>query len=203
MKVCLCLSRRSLHGYKFQAPEKNGRLDAGILLLITEKSEIRLHCKKNKLFNTENCRFAPKFDVVVAVVSLNTKIIVPCAIIEHQGRILATQRNALGSLPLKWEFPGGKTEEGETLTEALLREIMEELSVKIHIGKQLPTSSRHYEGREILLIPFLCKLAPKQKILLTEHEQMVWLFPYELQTLDWAEADLDVIKNYLDYLKEV
>ncbi len=137
----------------------------------------------------------------MAVVSVNTRIIVPCAIIEHQDRILATQRNALGSLPLKWEFPGGKMEAGETLAEALSREIMEELSVHITIGRQLPSASRLHEGREIVLIPFLCKLPPRQKIVLTEHEQMVWLFPYELQALDWAEADLDVIKNYLDYLQ--
>lgn len=138
----------------------------------------------------------------MTIVSLNIKVIVPCAIIEHNGRILATQRNAHGSLPLKWEFPGGKLEEDETLQGALAREIMEELSVKIAIGKQLPTATRAYDGREIHLVPFLCKLLPKQTIVLTEHEQMVWLFPHELQTLDWAEADLIVIKNYLDYLKK-
>ncbi|ODS83284.1 MAG: NUDIX hydrolase [Cytophagaceae bacterium SCN 52-12] len=125
---------------------------------------------------------------------------VPCAIIEKDGRILVAQRNALGSLPLKWEFPGGKLESGESDEEGLSREIMEELSVKIVIKTRLASTSRDDGWREIVLIPFVCSLPAGQHILLTEHEQMAWLSREEFYTVDWAEADRRVVKTYESYL---
>lgn len=124
---------------------------------------------------------------------------VPCAIIERDGKVLAAQRNASGSLPLKWEFPGGKLEEGESDVEALIREIQEELCVDIHIGDRLPTTERDDVNRIIILIPFVCQLTTED-IILTEHEQIKWLSPEELPSLDWAEADRHVIENYFQYL---
>lgn len=125
---------------------------------------------------------------------------VPCAIIEKDGKILAAQRNALGSLPLKWEFPGGKLEVGETEAEGLEREIMEELSVEIIVSNKLNTTSRDDGWREIVLIPFVCTLPLEQEIVLTEHEQMRWLTRDEFYTVDWAEADKRVVKTYEAYL---
>ncbi len=125
---------------------------------------------------------------------------VPCAIIEKDGRILVAQRNALGSLPLKWEFPGGKLEHGETEQEGLAREIMEELCVQIVISTKLRTTSRDDGWREIVLIPFVCSLPAGQDIFLTEHEQMAWLSREEFYTVDWAEADRRVVKTYENYL---
>jgi 8-oxo-dGTP diphosphatase len=127
---------------------------------------------------------------------------VPCAVIEHQGKILAAQRGPETSLALKWEFPGGKLEENETEEEGLAREIMEELEVEITIGDRLPLSIRDDGWREIQLVPFVCKLATFD-IHLTEHAQMSWLLPEELYSLDWAEADLGVVASYLEYLKEI
>lgn len=124
---------------------------------------------------------------------------VPCAIIEDQGRVLAAQRSASGTLGLKWEFPGGKLEAGETDVEALVREIREELSVEIRLGARLPVTNRDDEWRTIQLIPFVCQLATDE-IILTEHEQFLWLTPDELPALDWAEADREVLQNYFKYL---
>lgn len=124
---------------------------------------------------------------------------VPCAIIERDGKVLAAQRSTSGSLALKWEFPGGKVEEGESDVEALIREIQEELCVDIHIGDRLPATERDDVNRIIMLIPFVCQLATED-IVLTEHEQIMWLSPEELPTLDWAEADRGVIVDYLHYL---
>ena len=61
---------------------------------------------------------------------------VACAIIENNGMILATQRSATMSLPLKWEFPGGKLEAGETAEACLVRELKEELDILIRMIKQ-------------------------------------------------------------------
>lgn len=126
---------------------------------------------------------------------------VPCAIIERDGRILVAQRNALGSLPLKWEFPGGKQELGETEREGLAREIMEELSVEIVISEKLSTTSRNDGWREIVLIPFICSLPLGQEIVLTEHEQMRWLSREDFYSIDWAEADRRVVRTYEQYLE--
>ncbi len=123
---------------------------------------------------------------------------VPCAIIERGGRVLAAQRSAGGSLPMKWEFPGGKLEAGESEEEALVREIREELSVDIKIGDRLPVTDRDDGWRVIQLVPFVCQLATDE-IVLTEHEQILWLLPDELPDLDWAEADLQVLQNYFEY----
>ena len=124
---------------------------------------------------------------------------VPCAIIEHKGKILAGQRSAELSFPLKWEFPGGKQEKNETDEETLIREIREELNAEIQIIQKLPITSKDQGWREILLVPFVCKLR-STNITLTEHEQILWLEPKDLPTLDWTEADLGVIKSYYDYL---
>lgn len=127
---------------------------------------------------------------------------VPCAIIEHDGLVLAGQRNPFISLGLKWEFPGGKVEENETELEALHREILEELNVTIEVHHALPVTIRDDGYRDIWLIPFVCSLTSFD-IALTEHVQICWLKPEELLTkgLDWAEADREVIHDYLLYLQ--
>jgi 8-oxo-dGTP diphosphatase len=135
----------------------------------------------------------------VSDIVLKPLVRVPCAIIERGGKVLAAQRSAGGSLAMKWEFPGGKLEVGETEEEALVREIREELSVEIRIGERLPITDRDDIWRTIRLIPFVCELATEE-IILTEHEQVLWLMPNELAELDWAEADRNVLLNYFKYL---
>ena len=66
---------------------------------------------------------------------------VACAIIERDGLVLAAQRSEGMNLPLKWEFPGGKLEAGETPGECVIRELHEELAVQIGIGLALPARS--------------------------------------------------------------
>ncbi len=129
-------------------------------------------------------------------------VIVPCAIIEKNGRILATQRNVSMSLPLKWEFPGGKVDTGETEIEALEREIMEELCVEIEIGERLEPTYKEDINRIICLVPFVCRLT-SAPIILTEHAQYKWLTVNELPSVDWAEADLGVIETYKAALESV
>ena len=60
---------------------------------------------------------------------------VTCAIIARDGLVLAAQRSAVMSLPLKWEFPGGKINHGESTEECLRRELFEELSIQGSVGK--------------------------------------------------------------------
>ena len=134
-------------------------------------------------------------------VCISEKLVVrvPCAVIEHNGKVLAGQRSPALSFPLKWEFPGGKAEKNESDEQALIREIREELNVEIEIINRLPETSKDQGWREIILVPFICNLTTLD-ITLTEHEQILWLDPMDLPSLDWTEADLNVIANYFHYL---
>jgi len=100
------------------------------------------------------------------------------------------------SLPLKWEFPGGKVHQGESLEECLRRELVEEMGVGVRIGTKLPTTTHHYATFAVTLYPYICSIESGE-IVLHEHAAIVWLPPEKLPTLDWAEADLPVIKAYL------
>lgn len=117
---------------------------------------------------------------------------VACAIIHKDGLILATQRPATTSLPLKWEFPGGKLEPGETPEECLLRELREELGISVRIYQQLEPLTHTYPDLTVTLYPFHCD-QPEGELVLHEHQAARWMSPKHLQTLDWAEADLPLI----------
>lgn len=121
---------------------------------------------------------------------------VTCAIIERDDLVLAAQRSASMSLPLKWEFPGGKIDQGESQEACLRREILEEIGVHIAVGKSLPATTHHYPTFTVTLFPFVCQIASGD-ISLHEHAAIVWLPPQELKSLEWAAADLPVIDSYL------
>ena len=123
---------------------------------------------------------------------------VACAIIEWNNKVLVAQRSDTMSLPLKWEFPGGKIEENESAENCLIREITEELSIQIEILFGLNETVYAYSETKIIkLIPFICKLKCGE-VMLTEHAQFLWLKKSELTNLDWADADIPVLNNYLN-----
>jgi len=100
------------------------------------------------------------------------------------------------SLPLKWEFPGGKIDPGESPEECLRRELLEELALDVKVGENLPQSTHTYLTFTVTLHPYICTIEAGE-IVLHEHAAISWLPPEELYTLDWAEADLPVIESYL------
>ena len=122
---------------------------------------------------------------------------VSCAIILNSiGKILVTQRSATMPLPLKWEFPGGKIETGETAEECLIREIKEELNIEIEITGSLSPNDHQYPNKLIRLIPFICRQTGGD-LTLKEHAEYKWLDAKDLLDLDWAEADVGVVVEYL------
>ena len=127
--------------------------------------------------------------------TLRAHIQVACAIIERGGLVLAAQRSATMALPLKWEFPGGKIDAGESPEECLRRELIEELGLHVQVGKPLAAVTHHYPAFTVTLYPFVCSVESGE-MTLHEHAAVVWLLPEELSTLDWAEADLPVIDAY-------
>lgn len=121
---------------------------------------------------------------------------VTCAIISFNGKILVVQRSEKMSLPLKWEFPGGKIEQGESEADCIKREIKEELGIDIQLDRQLSPSIFNYPTIDICLIPFLANYVAGE-LKLTEHSQFKLLEKAQLRDLDWAEADLPILNEYL------
>jgi 8-oxo-dGTP diphosphatase len=125
---------------------------------------------------------------------------VTCAlIVNNQNCLLAAQRSQVMSLPLKWEFPGGKIEPEETAEDCLIREIKEELNIEIKIIQALPSNTHTYPKITIELIPFICEHI-NGEIILKEHAQFKWLHTDELLALDWADADVPIVNHYLNLL---
>jgi len=122
---------------------------------------------------------------------------VSCALIlDDNHNILVAQRSAFMRLPLKWEFPGGKIEEGETAEDCLIREIKEELGVSVEVIDVMMPSIYNDGRQSICLFPFLCKIVAGE-IMLHEHAAYLWLPANELTGLDWAAADIPVLEAYL------
>jgi 8-oxo-dGTP diphosphatase len=121
---------------------------------------------------------------------------VACGVIVHDNKVLCVQRGETMSLPLKWEFPGGKIERNETPEQCLYREIKEELGVSIDILEKLTNSYYDYGSFEIILIPYLCKYLGDE-IILSEHKEFQWLLFSELLMLDWAPADVPIVNELM------
>jgi 8-oxo-dGTP diphosphatase len=125
-------------------------------------------------------------------------LIVTCALIRRGRQVLCAQRSEAMSLPLKWEFPGGKVEKGENAEECIIREIEEELNLTIKVNCRAPVVRHPYEEDAILeLIPFVAEVSGGTMQLL-EHAAARWCSPAELPALDWAEADVLVVKWWLE-----
>lgn len=128
-------------------------------------------------------------------VNSHKHIHVTCAIIEQDGFVLATQRSSTMSMPLKWEFPGGKVNAGESLEDCLRRELNEELGVHVKIERPLLPTTYQYPLFTITLYPFVCSIQSGE-VTLHEHAALSWLPPRELRALDWADADVPIVDAY-------
>jgi len=125
---------------------------------------------------------------------MSEPITVVAALIEQSGLILICQRRRGGAFELKWEFPGGKVQPGETPQEALERELREELQVSAAIGPELYRTRHRYAemDREIELIFFAATLGP-ETMMNRAFERIVWAERARLPTYDFLEADRELV----------
>ncbi len=117
---------------------------------------------------------------------------VVAAVIKKKDKFLIAQRNRHKHLAFKWEFPGGKVETNETHSEALKREIKEELNISINILNKI--SEQKYIDKEINIILhyYLCTHF-EGEINLTEHENYLWINKKKLKEYDLTEGDNKII----------
>lgn len=120
---------------------------------------------------------------------------VVAAVIRKDGKYFCVKkgRTKYSYTSYKYEFPGGKIEPGETPQEALKRELAEELDYDISVGKLLVSVCHDYPDFSITLNAYLCKPLA-DSFVLSEHVGYVWLGDTELRSVDWAEADLGIVR---------
>lgn len=121
---------------------------------------------------------------------------VVAAVIFREGKVLCVQRgeNEKEYVSLKWEFPGGKVEIGESREAALMREIEEELVVEIHDLQYLMTVEHSYPDFHLTMHAYTCALKAGE-VEVQEHIGLKWLAVEELDQLDWAAADVSVVER--------
>ena len=119
------------------------------------------------------------------------------AVIYDNNKILCAQRSEQMSLPLLWEFPGGKIEQGESDVDALKREIKEEMKCDLEVLDKVTTTTYEYDFAVIQLTTYKCRLQ-KQMPTLTEHQQIQWLNAEDLHQLEWAPADIPTVDKIVE-----
>ena len=126
------------------------------------------------------------------------QIEVVAAIIFREGKVLCVQRDEHEKecVSLKWEFPGGKVEVGESREEALVREIEEELVAEIHGLQYLMKVEHSYPDFYLIMHAFTCALKGGE-VELREHVGLKWLAVEELDQLDWAAADVPIVERLM------
>jgi 8-oxo-dGTP diphosphatase len=118
--------------------------------------------------------------------------VVVAAAIERDGRYLAARRTKPDWAAGRWEFPGGKVEAGEADTEALVREIREELGVEIAVGDRVPGEWPLHD--DLVLHLYVATLMDGEPQPLDHHDELRWLAPDEFGDVAWLESDVVAVR---------
>ena len=120
---------------------------------------------------------------------------VVAAVIESEGHILACRRRPDQDHGGKWEFPGGKLEEGEKLTVALARELHEELGISAEIGPEITRYEYAYPGKEPFLLVFFTVTKWTGAIKSEHFWDVRWMPTSQLASLDFLDGDVDFVRS--------
>jgi len=124
---------------------------------------------------------------------VSRQVVVVAAVVERADRILVTKRPAGAHLAGHWEFPGGKTEDGEDHRRCLEREMHEELDVAVVVGTELHATRFVYPDRTVELHFYRCTVIGEPRPVL--RQQVRWVLRDELRTLRFPPADLELIEK--------
>ncbi|MGC2171424.1 MAG: NUDIX domain-containing protein [Candidatus Sulfotelmatobacter sp.] len=120
---------------------------------------------------------------------------VVAAVIEKDGKLLVCQRTRHQTMPLKWEFPGGKIETGEQPREALRRELEEELGIHAKIGDEIARVRHTYPNGTIVELRFFIVREYVGEIENLIFRDLQWSAPGDLASYDFLEADASLVKD--------
>ena len=123
---------------------------------------------------------------------------VVAAVIIQDGKVLVCQRTRHQTMPLKWEFPGGKIEEGEQPRDALRRELEEELGIDAKIGNEVSRVRHEYPGGGAVELRFFLVHEYRGKIENKIFRDVQWSPRSELPQYDFLEADLPLVRDIAD-----
>ncbi len=131
----------------------------------------------------------------------NVLLVVACALVDVDNRVLVTERPPGKSMAGKWEFPGGKVEIDETPETAIMRELQEELGIKTFASCLAPLNfaSHAYEDFHLLMPLFICRKW-EGTLQSREGQKMKWVKPRDLLHLDMPPADMPLVSSLIDLL---
>lgn len=120
---------------------------------------------------------------------------VVAALIVKDGKLLVCQRTRHQTMPLKWEFPGGKIEQGEQPRDALRRELEEELGILATIGDEVMRIRHEYPNGGMVELRFFVVLEYQREIENRIFRDLQWSQPADLPRYDFLEADLTLVRD--------
>jgi 8-oxo-dGTP diphosphatase len=120
---------------------------------------------------------------------------VVAALIVKDGKILVCQRTRHQTMPLKWEFPGGKIEEGEQPRDALRRELDEELGIEAIVGDEVARIRHQYKSGSSVELRFFVVREYRGELENKIFRDMQWSERTDLPSYDFLEADLGLVKD--------
>jgi 8-oxo-dGTP diphosphatase len=128
-------------------------------------------------------------------------LVVACALVDADGRVLICRRPEGKQLAGLWEFPGGKVEEGETPEAALIRELKEELGIEVKQACLAPFvfASHAYEGFHLLMPLYLCRRW-EGFVQQLEHSALAWVKPADMGQYPMPPADEPLVAYLRDFL---
>jgi len=116
-------------------------------------------------------------------------------------RVLGTRRTRPAALRGRWEFPGGKVEQGESAEDALVREVQEELDVTLMLGEELAPSGRDWPISDRLTLRiFMAEIFVGTPTPGESHDEVRWLSADDLYSVDWLDADREAVWIVADRL---
>ncbi len=127
---------------------------------------------------------------------------VTAAVLIKEGNLLLAKRKPGGSQGGKWEFPGGKLDEGESPEKGLQRELREELGIEVRVGDYIGSIDFHNGPYHYRLLSFA--VAPlSDEIALHEHEEVRWVAVEGIDRFDLADSDRSILPQIKRYLEQL
>jgi 8-oxo-dGTP diphosphatase len=120
--------------------------------------------------------------------------LVVAGLIVRDGRLLITQRTQPPALAGKWEFPGGKIEEGEAPEVALARELREEIGVDVRVGRIWDVLFHRYPDFDLIMLVYACAIADGEPRAVDVGD-LAWVLPVELPRWDILPADRPLVER--------